>query len=550
MTTLSHIEMPTPLPQGALAQSRTEEKERSMSLNRVIRNLFVPASLLTALFVLGCSDAATDDGSDPDNGGYTGGGKAEAWDDANAPAVFGLSSLKLKQIQEETALRGYLAEKPWADTYWPLNKKGVSDRWNGSNNFETFEAQRDDAIAALGGETYESTWKLSPAEKYDILVGDTSYALTKDGWDVFDSYKDYEYSWSWMGHCHGWAPAAYLEQTPKASVMATIDGKQMLFTEGDIRGLLTKAHATNNTTGGTRFLGTRCNARTIIKDENGRIVDGTVYAAKEDAPKAADTATASTIFIDRNFWGSHHVLTYTDAIDSKDIKVMQATASADEPKGAFVVNIYASIADYQSQTVEKESIFLYNKECRDTNAGTFHLVLVQYLSDQNAAEDKRGFVMDVTREDQVWNQPAYGFESTITAVENVAEIEDPLAAFRAEGTVQIARVESKVSYGLERGPYVDYTEENGSNITSKTYKYSLEIDADGYVIGGEWDVSSGYGGSSAPDFLWAPQGSLTNSDKINYSEISKIHQCSLEIDRAKNVTLPDGKEIQVVDCEL
>ena len=522
-----------------------------MSLFHTLRNLSVPASLLAALVAVGCSSSSSDDGTSPDDGSGDNGkyGKAEAWDDANAPEVFGVSSVSLEQIQDEKALRGFLVEKPWADTYWPLNKKGMSHRWNGSSSFDTFEDQRDDAIKAYEGEDYTSSWKLSPAEKYDFLVGDPSYSMTKEGWDVYAEYEDYEYSWGWMGHCHGWAPAAYLEATPKASVMAKVDGKDVLFTEGDIRGLLTKAHATNSTSGGTRFLGTRCNARTIIKDDNGRIVDGTLYNAKEDAPKEANTETAKTIYIDRNFWGSHHVLTYTESADSEDIKVMAATAVAEEPKGAYVVNTYASINDYYSKTVEEEFIFLYNKECRDTNAGAFHIVLVQYLSDMNEDEAKRGFVMDVTREDQVWNQPVYGFESTIKSVENVADIEDPLAEFRAEGTAQIVKVESTVHYGLENGPYVDYNDSNGSRITTKTYKYSLEIDADGYIIGGEWDVA-GYYGSSAPDFLWAPQGPLTDSNKVRYSEIAKIHECSLETERAHTIELPDGKTIEVVDCEL
>jgi hypothetical protein len=523
-----------------------------MSLSRTIRSLATPVSLLTAVLAIGCSDAATDDGlgqdgeeNDPNYG------KAEAWDDKNAPEVFGLSSMKLAQIQEEKAQKGYLAEKPWADTYWPLDQKGLSHRWIGTHNFDTFDAQKANATEASTGAGYESTWQLSPAEKYDLLVGDPSFSMTKEGWDVYDSYKDYEYSWSWMGHCHGWAPAAYLEKTPKASVMANIEGKKVLFTEGDIRGLLTKAHASNGTSGGTRFLGTRCNARTIIKDDNGRIVDGTVYAAQADATKKADTSTASTIYIDRNFWGSHHLLTYKESVDGTQIKVLQATANAEEPKGAFVVKIYASIDDYSAQRVEKESIFLYNKECRDTNAGSFHLTLVQYLSDLNTPEKKRGFVMDVTREDQVWNQPVYGFESTITAVENVADITDPLAAFRAKGTVQLARIESKVFYGLEKGPYIDYTEENGSSITSKTYRYSLEIDANGYIIGGEWDVGSGYyGGSTAPDFLWAPQGNVLDSALVQYSQVSKVHQCSLETDRARKVQLPNGQEVDAVECDL
>ena len=157
----------------------------------------------------------------------------------------------------------------------------------------------------------------------------------------------------------------------------------------------------------------------------------------------------------------------------------------------------------------------------------------------------------MTREDQVWNQPVYGFESTIESVENIADVEDPLKDFRAEGTVQIAKVTTKVHYALEKGPYVDYNEENGSNITSKTYRYTLELDSDGYVIGGEWAVSaSSWGGSSAPDFLWAPQGELTNSATVDYTVIKKLLSCSLEVEQAREIATPSGETILAVDCAL
>ena len=50
------------------------------------------------------------------------------WDQANAPETFGVKSLKIADLQQEDALKGYLNEKPWADTYWPLDKKGMSQR--------------------------------------------------------------------------------------------------------------------------------------------------------------------------------------------------------------------------------------------------------------------------------------------------------------------------------------------------------------------------------------------------------------------------------------
>ncbi|MBI4705719.1 MAG: hypothetical protein HY744_31895 [Deltaproteobacteria bacterium] len=518
-----------------------------MSSQSSIRRGLLPfATGLSLIAAAGC--VAGEVGSDEQN---------ETWDPANAPETFGVRSMKIDDLPKEAALEGYLPQKPWSDTYWPLNKKGLSNRWISDESFESFEAQTKSAQELLkaapaeGQQPWAPSWALSPAEKYDVLVRDGGFAMTKEGWTVYKQYEDYEGNWGWMGHCHGWAPAAYIEKTPAASVVVEIDGKQVLFTEGDIRGLLTKAHASNGTSEGTAFMGTRCNARTIVKDELGRIVDGTTYEQVAGQDKEANTETAKTIFIKRNFWSQHHVLTYAESIGGEEEKVLQATAVAKKPEGAFVVKTYASVADYQKQKAEAERIFVYNKECRDTNAGSFHLVLVQYLSDLQKPEAKRGFVADVTREDEVWNQPAYGFESKIESVQNLADIDDPLKAFRAEGTVKIAKVVTQFHYGVENGPYVDYDDENSSRISSKEYRYTLEIDEKGYVIGGEWDLgSSSWSSSPAPDFLWAPQGKVTDSKTVKYSVIEKLHACSLEVDRAKEIATPQGDKIQAVDCKL
>jgi hypothetical protein len=45
-----------------------------------------------------------------------------------------------------------------------------------------------------------------------------------------------------------------------------------------------------------------------------------------------------------------------------------------------------------------------NQACRDTNAGAFHVVLVNYI-----AREGRGFGMDRTWDAPVWNQPIVGF---------------------------------------------------------------------------------------------------------------------------------------------
>ena len=47
-------------------------------------------------------------------------------------------------------------------------------------------------------------------------------------------------------------------------------------------------------------------------------------------------------------------------------------------------------------------------ECEDTNAGAFHVVLTNFVGRKN-----RSFIIDKTRDLEVWNQPVYGYESKI-----------------------------------------------------------------------------------------------------------------------------------------
>jgi hypothetical protein len=129
------------------------------------------------------------------------------------------------------------------------------------------------------------------------------------------------------------------------------------------------------------------------------------------------------------------------------------------------------------RATEKESI-----ECRDMNAGAFHLILVNQI-----AKLDQSFVVDVTRDIQVWNQPVSGFSTRVLSTSNGAS---PGAA---PGTQKEVSVETKLDYINETG------EQWSSGITavaSRIYQYRLELDGTGQIIGGAW-ISD-----DRPDFAW------------------------------------------------
>lgn len=125
-----------------------------------------------------------------------------------------------------------------------------------------------------------------------------------------------------------------------------------------------------------------------------------------------------------------------------------------------------------------------NGACEDTNAGAFHIV----LTNQIALKDQ-GFIADVTRDLEVWNQAVHSYETSIISTKMGASKK------AAPGTVKEITVLTKMHYTVEIQHSYDETSEYNSTYT-KSYRYTLELDKNGRIIGGEW-ISE-----DRPDFLW------------------------------------------------
>ena len=287
---------------------------------------------------------------------------------------------------------------------------------------------------------------VSFAEKYDYLTNDVfaftrSELLTYLGNYLFYESKDID--WGWMGHCHGWAAVAHLYDPPNHAVLVNKGGKEVLMTEGDIRGLLTKAAADNSFAGEEQFLGTRCNEKTqdIPRDSNNRIIDahlGTwnktdkqfsqpvaikilnnkeIYPAIENKIEDSEyefmfqfTGDSAQQVYWLRAWGEavdHSSKIYNAAIfstrqnESNVLIPDVLIASTNIEHIGLVYNSDNSIgpnqdlekakADWEMvltevnhpQGLSKLNIghFKYYKRCRDVNAGSFHSTLVQLMSD-------------------------------------------------------------------------------------------------------------------------------------------------------------------------
>ncbi len=337
---------------------------------------------------------------------------------------------------EKLGLKSFeLENKPWSDWYWPIAVGQLSYRYA--------DKEMSNAYYAAGLEESEIwPWmneyhtnnpvelstpsdvnKLSPSEKYDLLMGDSNYTLTKNqlsaGKSYYENYRKVE---AWMGLCHGWAPASYMLPRPANSitVKAAISEQEITFKPSDLKALGTLLWATGQQQ--NKFVGGRCNKKNPAKDPlTGRILD---------------------------------------------------------------------------------------LECFDNNPGSWHIAITTQLG-----LNKKPFVMDATYDYEVWNHPVVGYaieyfnpnkltnESDLSnAVVAIEEMEnDKFSKYRSINAKYLVGITMKVEYAVETMPS---TRDNDKAYYDATvfahYRYDLELDESGKIIGGEWYTNK------HPDFLWTP----------------------------------------------
>ncbi|HXH31483.1 MAG TPA: hypothetical protein VNJ01_11765 [Bacteriovoracaceae bacterium] len=138
--------------------------------------------------------------------------------------------------------------------------------------------------------------------------------------------------------------------------------------------------------------------------------------------------------------------------------------------------------------------------CTDINAGAFHLVLANMIG-----VNSKGFVAEIDRLNDVWNQPVIGYSSKL------GEAVALTANDKANGVAKKIKVTTAMTYGDELEFYSEEEARKGTigfvtkepvtgtpmQVNSvRNYEYILELDVSGNIIGGEWLSAS------RPDFIW------------------------------------------------
>jgi hypothetical protein len=197
----------------------------------------------------------------------------------------------LEELEQKGLTSARLASQPWSDDYWgmykgilgaryadpafPFNVEGAGGQhW--INNLHYIQSHPAASIIQSG--SAEAIDLLSPSEKYEFLVGDRNGTLSANNWNTGAGYADsHGHVATWMGICHGWAPASFMLPRPRnvVSLIAADGVTPVHFYPADIKGLASLLWA--NGSAPQRFVGGRCNVLHPAQDANGRVIDQECY---------------------------------------------------------------------------------------------------------------------------------------------------------------------------------------------------------------------------------------------------------------------------------
>ena len=178
---------------------------------------------------------------------------------------------------------------------------------------------------------------------------------------------------------------------------------------------------------------------------------------------SSDVKALLVYFMDRNYSKSYFVSRRCDVDDAKLKKQVE--------KGEITLDEY-------TRTME-------SGHCRGINPGAFHIILGNMIG----LKDK-GFIADVTRDLEVWNQAVSGYRSKIlmTRLDNFSKEADPR-------TIKEVKIETIMEYTVET-PFTWKKDLMNNSTETIKYTYWLELDQNRNIIGGTW-ISH-----DRPDFLW------------------------------------------------
>ncbi len=187
----------------------------------------------------------------------------------------------IQGMDQRSLRQGRINQQLWSDDYWAYYLGGIGFRYadkrfpNAKDWKENYDYISSNPLAIIyrAGESKKINM-LSPSEKYDLLYDPEAATMTTLSWNEGQAYfRESGKVESWMGICHGWAPASYLAERPvNAVTVAAFDNQtKVKFYPDDIKGLISMLWA--NARVPLKSIGGRCQERSPRMDSLGRPVD-------------------------------------------------------------------------------------------------------------------------------------------------------------------------------------------------------------------------------------------------------------------------------------
>jgi subtilisin-like proprotein convertase family protein len=421
-------------------------------------------------------------------------GKFDAWNYRNNPD--GLR-IVMNTTLVDLPMEGETESPAWPDTYWPTYKDSTNSRWQKTGDY---------------------LMDLSPMEKYDAAF---------NGWDPnsvrdlrpFDATDCSENTFD-KGYYDNLGPAAKLVSTTKGNKQTR---------DAVINGALDDS----------------CNAKAdgqCMKD----CESVEESSARSRCEKRCDRGGVET------WWGLCHAWAPAAILEKEPLHAV--TIPTEHGEIVFTVGdlkaLYAVIYDRSDSALiggrcndhevkrDETTGRIISDECRDLNAGSFHVALTNLIGLQ-----KRGFVEDRTFDYEVWNQPVKGYTVHNLDEISVAEAHELMNVDTAMPTDCVSGVDVtagdycynknvdtlyKVSATLDwvTESHASTIAEGAENLArySRTdrYTYILEV-VDGKVVGGEW-----YGSAirNHPDFIWLPFRPISGNRHVSVEQVRLLGDMS------------------------
>jgi hypothetical protein len=383
---------------------------------------------------------------------------ADPWNGLNNPAnlnpsyQYDFTSLPLEGRVDDAHL-------PWSDNYWESDWGGISLRWN-TLRVEQLDPEGTESLdkyaqfnyspptqAQIKAMSKDELKKLSPAEKYDILMGRYDYPTVRAERERTHPSMD-----DWQGICHGWVPASINHAEPVPTELVGADGTVVPFGSSDIKALLSHYY------GVTAYDYARGNR--TLRNNNGIL---------EYLDQVDSFDLSRWLAVPQNF---------TPFVDGYSVEVSRLYPDRTYKGVIEALNLVSQIG----QRPEKRDLFGV-KGIKDPNAGAFHVVMANQLGLL-----KRSIVGNINkklRNGEIWNQPLVGYSTQI--------LKDKLKK-HGQSTVDVRTKLVYVSEIAQRWEPVINTPVQ--RYAEMEFEYQLELQ-DGRIVGGKWEKRAQH-----PSFLW------------------------------------------------